>query len=152
MKGFFLTLLLIIAIWMIQLLLNIRTSPANNTASDNNPQQNMKSNVSVNAEGEALFQNNCSSCHNPFKVLTGPALAGVEERVPDKKLLYAWIRNNRQVLESGNKYFNSLYLEYNKTAMSQFPQLTDKNIDAILEYLKQVRHPLPQPAVASVFE
>ena len=46
-------------------------------------------------DGKALFQTNCASCHAVGKKLTGPALAGVEERGPwsDRKKLYAWIHN-----------------------------------------------------------
>jgi mono/diheme cytochrome c family protein len=86
-------------------------------------------------DGKALFQANCASCHAVNKQLAGPALAGIEERVPDKALLYAWIRNNQKVLASGNKYFNDLYLQYNKSAMSLFPQLTDAEIGAMITYI-----------------
>ncbi|KIC96455.1 c-type cytochrome [Flavihumibacter solisilvae] len=87
-------------------------------------------------DGKALFQQNCASCHAVHKDLTGPKLAGIEERVPDKKLLHDWIRNNQAVLKSGNKYFNDLYQQYNKAAMNLFPNLTDAEIDAILAYVK----------------
>lgn len=40
------------------------------------------------AEGKKLFQARCASCHNVNKKLTGPALAGVEERHSE-----AWILN-----------------------------------------------------------
>src|ERR1700712_3260565 len=68
-------------------------------------------------DGKALFQANCASCHNPVKVVTGPALKGVTSRVTDKKLLHAWIKNNTAVLASGNKYFNDLYVQFSKTPM-----------------------------------
>ena len=92
-------------------------------------------------DGKALFQSNCASCHNPVKVVTGPALKGVTERVPDKKLLHDWIRNNQKVLASGNPYFNNLYNQYNKTAMNIFTTLTDGEIDAILKYVETYQVP-----------
>jgi cytochrome c551/c552 len=98
-------------------------------------------------DGKALFQANCASCHAVNKDLTGPALAGVEERVPDKKLLHAWIHNNQKVLASGNKYFNDLYVKYNKTPMQVFESLSDADIDAILKY---VSTPQPGPAAGAV--
>ncbi len=52
-------------------------------------------------DGKALFAQNCASCHAVNKDLTGPALKGVEDRWPDKKLLYKWIRNNQEVIKSG---------------------------------------------------
>ncbi|WP_253271533.1 c-type cytochrome [Flavihumibacter sp. ZG627] len=86
-------------------------------------------------DGKALFQQNCASCHAVGKDLTGPKLAGIEERVPDKKLLYAWIRNNQAVLATGNKYFTDLYNQWNKTAMNLFPNLTDEEIAAMITYV-----------------
>ncbi len=96
-------------------------------------------------DGKALFQSDCASCHNPIKVVTGPALKGVTSRVPDQKLLHAWIRNNAAVLASGNKYFNDLYVQFSKTPMNTFPQLTDAEIDAILKYVETYPEPGPGP-------
>jgi cytochrome c2 len=95
-------------------------------------------------DGKALFQSNCASCHNPFKDLTGPALKGVTERVPDTKLLHQWIHNNAAVLASGNKYFNDLFAKYNRTSMTVFGNsLSDADIDAILKYVETVQPPTP---------
>ncbi len=92
-------------------------------------------------DGKALFQQNCASCHAVHKDLTGPKLAGIEERVPDQKLLYAWIRNNQAVLATGNKYFTDLYAAWNKTAMNLFPNLTDEEIGAMITYINSVPPP-----------
>ena len=86
-------------------------------------------------KGKQLFSANCSSCHALVHV-DGPSLAGVEERVPDKQILYSWIRNSEAVLKSGNEYFTNLYNAYNKVSMNSFPELTDEDIDAILFYIK----------------
>jgi len=91
--------------------------------------------------GQALFSQNCASCHAVHKDLTGPALAGVEERWGDKDRLYAWIRNNQAVLKSGDKYANELYLKWNKTPMNLFPNLKDEEIASILTYIKSVPDP-----------
>jgi len=100
-------------------------------------------NPSMAQDGKALFQSDCASCHNPIKQVTGPALKGVTSRVPDKKLLYSWIRNNAAVLASGNKYFNDLYVQFSKTPMNTFPTLTDAEIDAILKYIETYPEPGP---------
>ncbi len=98
--------------------------------------------ISASAQdGKTLFQTNCAACHAVHKKSTGPALTGVEDRWPDKAKLHAWIKNNASVLKSGDKYANDLYLEYNKTAMNLFPNITDKEIDAILGYIKSVPAP-----------
>jgi mono/diheme cytochrome c family protein len=96
-------------------------------------------------DGKALFSANCASCHAVNKKLTGPALAGVEDRWPEKKNLYAWIKNSAAFLKTGDPYANNLYNEYNKVAMNQFPGLSEADIDAILAYIKTV----PAPGAAS---
>jgi len=93
-------------------------------------------------DGKALFQTNCAQCHNPIKVITGPALKGVTERVTDRNLLHAWIRNNTKVLASGNVYFNNLFNQYGRAPMNTFPGLTDPEIDAILNYVNSYTDPL----------
>jgi cytochrome c551/c552 len=98
-------------------------------------------NLSMAQDGKALFQSDCASCHNPIKQVTGPALKGVTSRVPDQKLLHAWIRNNAAVLASGNQYFNDLYVQFGKTPMNTFPSLTDAEIDAILKYIETYPEP-----------
>jgi len=92
-------------------------------------------------DGKALFQANCASCHKPDVKVIGPALKGISERVPDKKLLHAWIHNNQKVLSSGNKYFTDLYAEYSKTPMNVFENLTDGEIDAIISYVETYKSP-----------
>jgi mono/diheme cytochrome c family protein len=92
-------------------------------------------------DGKTLFSTNCASCHAVNKKLTGPALAGVEDRWPDKAKLHAWVKNSAAFLKTGDAYANNLYQEYNKTAMNLFPGLADKDIDAILAYIKTVPAP-----------
>ena len=95
--------------------------------------------------GKALFSQNCASCHAVHKDLTGPALAGVEQRWSKKEDLHAWIRNSQAFLKTGDKYATELYLKYNKTQMNAFPSLADEEIDAILAYVKTV--PVPGSVV-----
>lgn len=86
--------------------------------------------------GKALFQSNCTSCHAVNKQVVGPALAGVQDRWSDQKMLHSWIRNNKQVLDAGYPYATALYGQYNKQAMNIFSSFTDKDIDNILAYIK----------------
>jgi mono/diheme cytochrome c family protein len=88
--------------------------------------------------GKTLFMDLCAACHAINKDIVGPALAGVEKRVPDKKLLYAIIRNSNEVLKSGNPYFTKVWLKYNKIAKNVFPDLSDEGIEAILAYIRSV--------------
>jgi len=127
LKNFFKPLLVLVAVFSVSLIAN------NANAQD----------------GKALFSQNCASCHAVLKKLTGPALAGVEDRWPDKAKLHSWIHNSAAFLKTGDAYANNLYIEYNKTAMNLFPQLTDKEIDAILGYVSTAAKAAATPVAAS---
>lgn len=101
-------------------------------------------------DGKALFQSNCASCHNPLKDATGPALKGVDSRVPSKEWLHKWVHNSASVIASGDKYANDLYTKWNKTAMTAFPNLSEEEIDAIVTYVNSVEPPKKDtPAAAA---
>jgi len=90
-------------------------------------------------KGKALFNTNCASCHKLDKKMTGPALRNVEQRLSDdegldREWLNAWIRNSAGMVKSGDTYANKIYKEYNGTAMTAFPQLSDEDLDNILAY------------------
>lgn len=87
------------------------------------------------ALGKKVFSDNCASCHSLRKDLTGPALAGALKRVPDRKLLYKWIRNPAGVLKSGNVYFNKLKNRFGGVQMTAFDMLSDDEINAVLTYI-----------------
>ncbi len=89
--------------------------------------------------GKALFNTNCASCHKLDKKMTGPALRNVEARLAedeglDREWLYAWIKNSAGMVKSGDAYANKIFKEYNGTAMTAFPQLSNADIDNILAY------------------
>lgn len=139
LQGFLLTLLVIGAFKFGGVLLSIPPPPdepedtvgfCGNVAGAEPPLS-----TSGAATGKQIFYENCASCHSLHKDLTGPALAGVSKRIPDKKLLYKWIRNPVKVLMSGNVYFNTLRKRFGGVVMTSFNQLSDKEIDAILEYI-----------------
>lgn len=91
--------------------------------------------------GMQLFKNNCGACHakNMKAKMTGPALAGVEQRWNmNNENLRAWIRNSQAYLETGDVYANALYQEYGGSVMTAFPNLKDEEIDAILDYIEAV--------------
>jgi mono/diheme cytochrome c family protein len=107
------------------------------------------SNVAKAQDGKALFSQNCASCHAIDKKLTGPALKGVEDRWGgDRKKLHAWIHNSQAFLKTGDTYANNLYTEYNKIAMNLFPNLSEKEIDAILDYVKDWKPATPVATAA----
>lgn len=96
----------------------------------------------VNVEqGKTLFKNNCASCHakNMVSKLTGPALAGVEDRWENQEDLYKWIRNSQSMIfEDAHPRAVELWDEWKPTAMTAFPNLTDDEIGSMLAYVNFV--------------
>jgi len=102
--------------------------------------------------GEKLFKANCTACHALDKQLVGPALGGVVDRLKKEQNLDAawlnkWIKDNKSLRESGDKYAIAVYEKFNKVEMTAFPNLTDKDIDDILEYT--TNPPAPEPAATA---
>ena len=93
------------------------------------------------AAGKALFNANCAACHKLYNRATGPALYNVTER-RDRDWLYQWIKNNKELRDSGDPEAIAIYEEYSQTAMNLFPQLTNADIDDILAYTDT---PKPEP-------
>jgi mono/diheme cytochrome c family protein len=100
--------------------------------------------------GEALFKANCRSCHAVDRKLIGPALAGVESRVPSMTWLHDWVRNSAKVIASGDEYANKIYNEYNKSQMTAFTALKDEDINNIIGYVNaEANKPKVDPAAAA---
>jgi cytochrome c553 len=89
-------------------------------------------------DGAKLFKQNCAVCHAlTDQKLTGPGLAGIFDRAPKGDWLKNWILNNEKLIKAGDAYANKIYNDNGKAAMTVFEgQLTDKDVDAILEYVK----------------
>ncbi|MDF2934131.1 MAG: quinol:cytochrome oxidoreductase [Chryseobacterium sp.] len=97
---------------------------------------------------KGLFKANCTACHALDKQVVGPALKGVVERLKseqglDTAWLHKWIKDNKALRASGDKYANEVFEKYNKTEMQVFPNLADKDIDDILAYT--TNPPAPEP-------
>ncbi|MFL5738592.1 MAG: c-type cytochrome [Flavisolibacter sp.] len=88
------------------------------------------------SRGQLIFQQNCGSCHAFNKVITGPALSGVQERGPwtDSKELVRWIKNPAVYIPT-TEYTRGLQKTYG-IIMPSFPQLSKEDILAILDYLQ----------------
>jgi cytochrome c551/c552 len=103
----------------------------------------MTSNSISAQEGEALFNAKCATCHQPHKDMTGPKLYEVRKKWEDGGAqdgsLYQWIKN-WQVAAANDPYAKEVS-QWSPTAMSLFADLTDGQIDAILDYVDA--QPLP---------
>ncbi len=98
----------------------------------------------ANAQGDAgkgydLFQTNCTACHQIDGQLIGPELRNVVSRLQEEQglgtdWLHLWIKDNKALRESGDKYANEVFAKYNNTEMLAFTSLSDSDIDDILAY------------------
>lgn len=87
-------------------------------------------------DGKQIFQQNCASCHALTKDMTGPALAGVLNRGPwaeNKKNVYEWVHNPAGFMAK-DPYTQGLKAKFG-IIMTPFPQLSTKEIDAVLAYV-----------------
>ena len=99
--------------------------------------------------GEKLFKANCTACHALDKQLVGPALGGVVDRLKkeqnlDTDWIRKWVKDNKALRASGDKYANEVFAKFNKTEMLAFSNLSDSDIDDILKYT--TNPPAPEPA------
>lgn len=99
------------------------------------------------ANGKKLFNANCAACHKLDTKMTGPALRGVGDK-HSKEWLYSWIHNSAAMIASGDADAVKLFNEYNKTQMTPFPQLSEKDIDDIIAYTMAPKEE-PKPAVGT---
>ncbi|MBI2730345.1 MAG: c-type cytochrome [Sphingobacteriales bacterium] len=98
--------------------------------------------VTFAQDGKTVFQTNCSSCHNPYKKSTGPALLGAYDRWGGNEAnMKAWIKNPTAFAEKDD-YAKKLLAEYSPTVMTAFSNLSDAEIAAVIKYIKEIP---PQP-------
>ncbi len=118
----------------------------------------LSASTTVNAQGDPvkgqeLFKTNCKSCHELDKQLVGPSLGGVVDRLKKEQgletdWLHKWIKDNKALRASGDKYANEVFKKFNNTEMTQFPSLSDTDIDDILAYTTNPPAEAPAAEVA----
>ena len=93
--------------------------------------------------GKSLFNANCAACHQLNRKAVGPALRGVSEKY-DREWLYKWIKNGTQMIKDGDPQAVTIWEEYNRAVMTNYPQFSNEQIDNILAYTDYTP---PPPAV-----
>ncbi|MEM9258069.1 MAG: cytochrome c [Bacteroidota bacterium] len=121
------------------LALNQASEPVNEMIHQDVEDKNEQSYQQVK-QGKTLWNaNSCGACHNKNMKddATAPALGGVEDRWADypREDLYNFIRNNGKLIASGHERATEIYLEWNRSAMNLYPNLTDEDIEALLSYI-----------------
>lgn len=101
------------------------------------------------SKGELLFKANCASCHILGKNFTGPSLCGFEDREPwtERENIYKWIKNPAEFMKI-NEYARELKESYSGRVMTSFPNLTNDEIDEIIQYINSTCNPVEVNIVA----
>ena len=86
--------------------------------------------------GQQLFESLCATCHRPTLDGTGPKLKGVRDQWEKGGALpgsiYTFVRSWQEAAMFDD--YATLVSKKKPTAMSKFPELSDSEIDAILDY------------------
>jgi cytochrome c2 len=95
-------------------------------------------------QGQILFQNNCSGCHNFKQDGIGPGLSGITEK-DSVDWLRRFIRAPKIMVESGDPRAKKLLIDFH-TLMPSFGALKDDEMDQLIAYLhihKEIRNEKP---------
>jgi glucose/arabinose dehydrogenase/cytochrome c2 len=85
-------------------------------------------------KGQALFEQNCSTCHNFRTTGIGPQLGGVTDAVSDD-WIKKFIKDPKGMINNADERAGMVFNRFN-TYMPGFSHLPDEDIDAIIAYLK----------------
>jgi cytochrome c551/c552 len=91
-------------------------------------------------EGKSIFLSRCAACHNVNKQMTGPALAGVDER-RTLDWIIAFVNSSQSLIRKGDKDAIALFEKFNKVPMPDHSDLTAEKIRSIVEYIKSESKP-----------
>lgn len=86
-------------------------------------------------EGRAIFTSRCAGCHTVNKDLTGPALAGVDQR-RSMDWIVKFVHSSQTVIRGGDRDAIALFEKFNRIPMPDHSDLTEQNIAAVVEYIK----------------
>lgn len=86
-------------------------------------------------EAAGIFGKRCTACHTYGKgVKVGPDLKGVNDR-RKRDWLHKFIHASSQVIKSGDPTATALFTQFKQQRMPDWVDLSDKQIDDILDYL-----------------
>ena len=84
------------------------------------------------SDGKKLFSDNCSSCHNPLKDATGPALNSVIPYRSNEWICRFLTEEKYSPKDKRSKDLENIYV----TSCSKFPRMSCEEVDAIMAYVR----------------
>lgn len=93
-------------------------------------------------KGKRLFLSKCAACHILFSNSTGPSLCNFESRGPwgERENVYQWIKNPMEFMKK-DQYTRELKEGFGGVMMTAFPELTNADIDEIINYINNACGP-----------
>jgi mono/diheme cytochrome c family protein len=86
-------------------------------------------------DGADVFSKNCAVCHKTTGAkFVGPGMAGITEK-RSASWLKSWIKDSQGLIASGDADAKAIYAEYNNQVMPPFPQFSDAEMTALIDYL-----------------
>src|SRR5205823_2366847 len=114
------------------LLLAVLSLPARPAGADDDDES---AGAKFSAEAAATFNKRCTACHTFGKgVKVGPDLKDVTKR-RDRAWLHKFIRGSSSVIGSGDPIATKLFAEFRQQRMPDWVDLSEKQVDDILDYL-----------------
>lgn len=86
-------------------------------------------------EGKSIFTARCAGCHSVHKILTGPALAGVDQRHTIDWIIN-FVHSSQTVIKKGDPQAVALFAKFNRIPMPDHPDLSAGQIKNIVEFIK----------------
>jgi cytochrome c551/c552 len=97
-------------------------------------------------EGKVIFLSRCAACHNINKVLTGPALSGVDQRHTIDWIVN-FVHSSQSVINGGDQAAVALFEKFNRIRMPDHRDLSADNIKNIVAYIKTESSTAPKTPV-----
>lgn len=101
-------------------------------------------------DGKKLFEKHCTVCHKLGEgKLVGPELVGIT-KVREREWLVKFIRNSKELIDAGDPVAVKVFEENNKIPMQAFTNLSDAEINGIIDYIENWEPPKAQEFTADV--
>lgn len=110
---------------------------SSSTSSDNTIQHDS---VTI-AKGQAIFNQDCSSCHSFTADGIGPSLGGLTAAAK-VEWIRSFIKNPKSVIESGDERAAKVFEKF-KTVMPSFGQYPDEKINSLISFIDTKREVKP---------
>lgn len=94
-------------------------------------------NALANERGKLLFKENCASCHEFGRILTGPDLTDITLKRTHEWII-SFIKNSEEIIKSGDKDAISIFNEYKQVKMPP-ATLSDAEIVMIINYIENYK-------------